>query len=299
MSSTRRVYGKLSKICETAKNVNLSKFTSNKIGGVAKIMVSPSNLEQIIKVLDVIEKAQMSYVVLGNMTNVLIDDYDGVVIRIANNFGNVEIRGSKIIAESGCSLSKVCSIAMMHSLTGLEELFGIPGTVGGAVVMNAGAFGSCMENVVSCVIAICNGKITHYTHNECDFAYRHSNLQDKFVLFVQFDLKKGNKNQIQTKMMEYMAARKKSQPLDMPSSGCTFKNIAELPIGKLLDEDGFKGCSVGGACVSTKHANFIVNKNNATVNDVVQLIEKLQNHILLKYKVMPQTEIKIIRRKNE
>ncbi|MBR4745125.1 MAG: UDP-N-acetylmuramate dehydrogenase, partial [Clostridia bacterium] len=297
MSSTSRVYGKLSKICETAKNVNLSKFTSNKIGGVAKFMVSPNSLEQIIKVLDVIGKAQIPYMVLGNMTNVLIDDYDGVVIRIASNFDDVKVHGGKIIASAGCSLSKVCSIAMMHSLSGLEELFGIPGTVGGAVVMNAGAFGSSMENVTSSVIAISDGKITHYTHKECEFGYRHSIFDNKFVLFVQFDLKRGDKNQIQTKMTKYMADRKNSQPLDLPSSGCTFKNIDGLPIGKILDLDGFKGYSVGGASVSTKHANFIVNKDNATVFDVMQLIQKLQNHILQKYNVMPQTEIKIIRRK--
>ena len=297
-STMASVYSKLKHIAPTEKLKSLKEITSFKIGGMVDVVVRPSTIEQIFKVLVLLRSTHVPYMVLGNMTNILIADYHGVVIVLANNFSKVQMHGNTLIAYAGCSINKLCAIAQQNSLSGMESLFGIPGTIGGAVVMNAGAFGTQISDVVTSVLAIVDGKIKHFSLSECNFAYRSSAFGNAIVLMVQINLHKGNANVIQRKMYECIQSRKASQPLDLPSAGCTFVNIDGYAIGKLLDQDGYKGCSVGDAKVSDKHANFIVNTGNASVNDVIKLIDILHKHLLDKYGIDAKTEIKIIKGDN-
>ena len=181
----------------------------------------------------------------------------------------------------------------------MQALCGIPGTVGGAVAMNAGAHGTDVSNVVSSVLAITNGKVRHYNNKQCDFAYRSSAFGKSIILCVEFTLVPGIVETIKSKMFEYLQTRKLTQPLDMPSLGCTFKNVGQVSAGKLIDDEGFKGYQVGGAKVSDKHANFIVNTGNATFEDVTSIIDKIVKHMHDKHDIDMQTEIKIIKEKSK
>ncbi len=293
-SNFNKLYRKLSGVCNTVKNARLDELTSFRIGGVASIVTYPSSIEQIIKVMDIIDKHQARYMVAGNCTNILVGDYEGVIVKIAHQFGGIELNGNVIIADSGAPISRVAMIARDHGLTGMEGLYGIPGTVGGATVMNAGAFGADMSQVVTSVLAITNGKITHYTNAECAFAYRSSAFADSIILRVEFTLREGDREQIAKAMDDNMMVRRTSQPLSYPSAGCTFANPKGMSVGKVLEQDGWKGYRVGDAMISPKHANFIVNMGNATKDDVLTIIRQVQQHFSDKYNVQLRTEIKII-----
>lgn len=297
-SNFNKIFKLLSKVTTAKKNVSLTTLTSFKIGGTAKVVVEPNNLEQIIKVMDILNTYKAKYMVVGNGTNLLVEEYDGVIVKLANNFSKVSITSNVIIAEAGASLNKVAILARDNGLSGMEGLFGIPATVGGATLMNAGAFGMQMSDIVTSVLAITNGKITHYNLQECGFGYRKSIFADSIILRVEFTLKQGDTDKIAVAMTTNMQHRVNSQPLNYPSAGCVFANGEGYYAGKLIDEHGLKGYKVGGAMISPKHANFIVNMGNATFGDVIQLIHYVTDYFKSK-NINLNTELKIIHKEKQ
>lgn len=281
------------------KNANLSKLSSFKIGGKCKILVEVTSIEEIIKVTLALQKYKEKYVVVGNGTNTLFssEGYKGVVLKISQSFGYIEKLGNSLIVDGGTNFNSVLSQASSLGLGGLEEGAGIPGSVGGMVMMNAGAFGFKMSDVVTSVLALVDGKIRHFTNAECGFGYRKSvfqSLNNPIILRVEFGLKKASKTRIKKTIASILAQRSEKQPLGVCSCGSVFKRIEGVNVSKLLDDEGYKGRKVGGAMVSTKHANFIINIGGATSDDVLTLINLIKKEIYDKYKISLESEIKYI-----
>lgn len=290
------IFKALKKICATtSKNVSLATLSSFKIGGTAKVVVEPSSVEEIIRVFDYLNTHKIKHFVVGNCTNLLFDDsvYAGVIVKISSKFGCVEFRGTTVVADAGVSLSGLAVLACQRGLGGLEDAFGIPGTLGGAVTMNAGAFGFKMEQLVTSVLAIVNGKITLLSGAECKFGYRQSVFKgsDAIILRVELKLKKSRKVDLENRRAETNAKRLLSQPIGQASAGSIFKNPDGISVAKLIEEQGLKGFAIGGAMVSTKHSNFIVNTGHASSQDVLRLVEHIKNVILKKYNITLETEI--------
>lgn len=285
-------------------NYSLKKLTSFKIGGKVDILVQPTNFEDIFKCYKLLSRKNIPFLILGNGTNILASSkgFRGVIIKFSNNFSNIYKMGNCLRVESGASLNKVIAFAKDNNLAGMEEGFGIPGTVGGAVYMNASSFNYSTQNVVNSVLAIINNKVTLFNNNECEFSYRNSifqKLENAIILLVEFKLNKTTNNkEIQKKMLNVMQLRKEKQPLGEFNAGSIFKQIPDINISKLIDNENFKGLSIGGAKVSEKHANFIVNFNNASSKDVSKLISKIKEEIRDKHSIELQTEIKYIGDKN-
>lgn len=281
------------------KNASLSDLSSFKIGGKCKILVEVTTIEEIIKVTLALQKYNAKYVVLGNGTNTLFssDGYKGVVLKISHRFGYIEKLGNSLIVDGGTNFNSVLSHASDLGLGGLEEGAGIPGSVGGMVVMNAGAFGFKMSDVVKSVLALVDGKIRHFTNAECGFGYRKSvfqSLNNPIILRVELGLKKASKTRIKKTIASTLAQRSEKQPIGEPSCGSVFKRIEGINVSKLLDDEGYKGRRVGGAMVSTKHANFIINTGDATSEDVLALVNLIKKEIYDKYKISLESEIKYI-----
>lgn len=281
------------------KNVSLKKYTSYKIGGIARILIEPGNLEEFCKTLLFLEKKNIEYIVIGNGTNLLIEEkiFDRVFIRIADKYSRIELIDDMTIhAEAGALLSSVANFAKDRSLTGMEEGFGIPGTVGGAVYMNASSHLYETKNVVTGVLAFANGKITLFKNEQMGFEYRKSIFQEIkniVILRVEFSLKKGDCKKIKQKMIDILKARKDKQP-DCFNAGSVFKQLEWFNVSKEIDLAGFKGFTIGGARVSEIHANFIENFNNASFYDVLFIINYIKKHFLEKNNVELQTEIRIL-----
>ena len=286
--------------CEYLTDAVLKDYTSFKIGGKADLMVFPDSEDKIIAIIKEINKESTPSLVIGKGSNMLISDngFKGVVINTCR-FDKISLVDDETIyCQSGASLSRLCRFALENSLTGLEFAFGIPGTAGGAAYMNAGAYGGEMVDVlVSCEHITPDGTKSVYSGNELDLSYRHSVYSNSnlFILSLTLKLKKGNADEIKAKMDELMFKRKEKQPLEYPSAGSTFKR----PEGgyfaaALLDECGLKGYSVGGAQVSEKHAGFVINKGNATCDDVKKLIDYCQKTVMTNKGVHIEPEIRII-----
>jgi len=297
-----RIYNKLIKILDSALvklDEPMSKHTSFKIGGPADILVIPRNEEELIKILKTTKEEGIIPYVIGNGTNLLVLDKGirGVIIKIANNMNNMSFDGTRITAHAGVLLSTLSKAAMEKSLTGLEFAGGIPGTVGGAVCMNAGAYGGEMKDVVESVEAIdFNGDVKKYDKEEIQFGYRTSIFQKEklIILKVHFQLQKGNYNEIKKRMDELSQRRKKKQPLWEPNAGSTFKRPNGSYAGYLIEKAGLKGYQIGGAQVSEVHAGFIVNKGNATAKDILLLIRHIQKTVEEKFNIKLVPEIKIL-----
>ena len=236
--------------------------------------------------------------ILGNGSNVLFMDqgYDGVIIQIYSNMNSIKIEDDVIYAEAGALLSKVASFARDNELTGMEFAAGIPGTLGGAVVMNAGAYGGEMKDIIEYVDILEEDlTVKRYLCDEMEFGYRHSIVEgSKVVLGAAIKLDKGDVESINKKMAELKEARVSKQPLEYPSAGSTFKRPEGYFAGKLIEDSGLKGYSVGGAMVSTKHSGFVINYDNATSSDVLTLISDVQNVVYDKYGVKLEPEVRII-----
>lgn len=295
----KHVYSKLNKVMPKGrvfKDENMAQHTSYKIGGDAKVFVEIKTLEDVILALDVLNSSKVKYFVLGKGTNTLFDDngYDGVVLHISKDFSNMYRKGNKIVCASGASLNSLCNYACEHGLSGLEYAYGIPGSVGGAVYMNASAFDYMTSNVVTSVLAVIDGKVTLIKKEDCNFSYKHSIFMEKpnsIILQAEFALKKGNKKEIMNTMLNVMATRKERQPLDFPSCGCVFKQHKDINVSKTIDEDGLKGYTIGGAQISTKHASFIINLGNATSADILAVAEYVKKHFLNKYNIQLDYEV--------
>ncbi|HHW49412.1 MAG TPA: UDP-N-acetylmuramate dehydrogenase [Clostridiaceae bacterium] len=282
------------KIDEPMKN-----HTSFKIGGNADILVTPENSVQIAKVVEVCRREGIPFFVMGNGTNIIVRDKGirGVVIKTCGKFERYAVEDTMIEAESGILLSKLADVALEHGLTGLEFASGIPGSLGGAVVMNAGAYDGEMKDVVVKTEYIDkDGLIKILEGDEHLFGYRTSVIQEEggIVLRSWLKLQKGNKEDIKALMDNLNWRRKSKQPLEMPSAGSVFKRPPGFFTGKLIEDCGLKGYRIGGAEISTKHCGFIVNVGGATANDVINLIRHIQERIKSEYGIELKTEVKIV-----
>jgi len=260
------------------KNVFLSKYTTYKVGGLASCVIYPKNIDKLVQLIKMIKRYNLKYKVLGNGSNVLFSDkkFEGVIIKL-NNLDNIEVNGTKIVVGAGYSLIKLSNVALKHSLTGLEFASGIPGTVGGAIFMNAGAYKSDMGYIVRDVKVLTDElEIISLTNGEMNFHYRSSFLKehpDYICLEATISLKKGKKSAIEEVIKNRRKRRLETQPLEYPSAGSVFRNPSlDNPSGKIIEELGLKGLNKGGAQVSEKHANFIINTGGASALDIKELI---------------------------
>ena len=281
-------------------NEPMKKHTTMKVGGLCDCMVEPSSIEEIQKVLEYVKENNIKYYIMGNGSNLLVKD-EGVhalIIKIANKFSGFEVNGEHIKAYSGCSVPKLSQIAKENSLSGLEFACGIPGSVGGGIRMNAGAYGSEMVNVVEKVGFLDeNGNLKEIDGKDAHFTYRHSMFVDNpqyVVVYAIYKLVKGNKEEISKIMEENMNSRKQKQPIEYPNFGSVFKRPEGYFVGKLVDDCGLKGYKIGGAQVSTKHSGFMINIGDATCKDVLDLIEYVKEKVYEKFNVKLQEEVVIL-----
>lgn len=285
-------------------NEPLKKHTTFRIGGAADLLVTPQSEEQLVKLFKYIKENCIRYVIIGNGSNLLFSDegYRGIVVKIGSELSSIEAipceNGMIINAGAGTLLSKLALFACENSLTGLEFASGIPGNVGGAVLMNAGAYdGEISQVLVRSTYLDCeNLSVCTKNFDEHDFSYRHSSYENDgyLILSASFLLKKGNKEDILSKMKDLNNRRITKQPLEFPSAGSTFKRPAGLFAGKLIEDANLKGYTVGGAKVSEKHCGFVINTGNATCEDVLGVIKYVQNTVFAKFGVELETEVKII-----
>lgn len=277
----------------------MKEHTYFKIGGPADILILPHTVDEILKLIKICKENNINYHIIGNGTNLLVRDKGirGVVIKIDKNLDKIEVDGNKITAQAGCLLSRIAKVALENSLTGFEGCSGIPGSLGGAVAMNAGAYGTEIKDVVTKVKCIDdNGKLVEYSNDEMYFSYRHSRVQDEdlIVLEADIELKKGNYDKIKEAMNELTDKRNSKQPITMPSAGSTFKRPKGDYASRLVDVSGLKGVRYGDAQVSDKHCGFVVNTGNATCDDVLNLIKFIQKTIKDKHNIDLEPEVRII-----
>ncbi len=284
---------------QISQDVLLASHTSFGIGGPADFLLRVGKKEELKKVLSLCRTTDCPKLVLGRGTNILFRDkgYRGIIIRLAGSFEKAAVKNSFLKAGGGCLLSEVATLAAEQSLTGMEFSYGIPGTVGGGVVMNAGAYGKEMQDLVTEVQTMDERSVSRtYSGREMDFSYRSSILQEKeeVVTAVTFALKRGCTDNIRQKTEELQKRRWEKQPLDLPSAGSFFKRPEGHYAGALIEKAGLKGYGIGGAQVSEKHAGFIVNRRNATAEEVIKLMDYVQKEVFRKFKVKLSPEIKIV-----
>lgn len=281
------------------RNEPMKKHTTFRIGGPADYYLCPHSAEEIQKVVEICREEKMPYFILGNGSNLLVSDqgYRGVVIQLWKNVSDIRVEGCLVYAKAGASLAKIAAEALEEGLTGMEFAAGIPGTLGGAVVMNAGAYGGEMKDVLREVLVMDEqGKIFTLKKDALKLGYRTSAVKEKgyVVLAAVLELQQGNPEEIRSRMEELRQKRAEKQPLDMPSAGSTFKRPEGHFAGKLIMDAGLRGFSIGGAQVSEKHCGFVVNTGNATAGDVLALIREIQKTVLEKFGVELETEVKFL-----
>lgn len=284
--------------CTVKENVSMKEYTSFKIGGRAKIMIEPDNARGTAAALKALKEKNITPYVLGNGSNLIVSDegLENPVIHIGKQMSKIETDGEMIICQAGALLSSVAKIAQKNALTGMEFAHGIPGSVGGAVCMNAGAYGGEMKDIVDWIdYASSDGEFYRMDNDTADFSYRHSFFSDKnyVVTAVGLKLKRGDGDEILKKMKELAEKRREKQPLEYPSAGSTFKRPEGHFAAALIEEANLKGVSVGGASVSEKHSGFIVNCGNATAKDVLELIEQVKKRVYEYSGVMLECEVKL------
>ena len=275
----------------------MKKHTTFRIGGPADFYVLPHSKDEIGRVVQVCKNTGEPFYVLGNGSNLLVGDkgYRGVIIQIFKNYSDIIIEGTQITAKSGALLSKVAKKALDAGLTGFEFASGIPGTIGGAVVMNAGAYGGEMKDVIlSATVMTQEGSIQKLSNQELQLGYRTSLVarQNDIVLEVSLELKKGDPDQIRSLMEELKNKRVTKQPLEYPSAGSTFKRPEGYFAGKLIMDAGLRGFSVGDAQVSEKHCGFVINKGNASARDIVALMDEVTGRVKEQFGVTLEPEVK-------
>lgn len=278
----------------------LAPHTTFKIGGPAALYCEPAGEEQLVQILQILRQTGTRYYVLGKGSNILFADegFDGVVIHIGKAFDSVRVQGKYVHAGAGAPLANVCKEAAGAGLAGLEFAYGIPGCVGGAIYMNAGAYGGEMRDVLDRVTFLDEtGQKKVFCAQELELGYRTSIFERKkwCVLEASFRLQKSEEASIRAKMMDYARRRAEKQPLDMPSAGSTFKRPQGAFAGALIDECGLRGMRVGGAAISTKHCGFVVNTGGATCRDVLCLTEEVKRIVQEKTGYVLEREIRVVK----
>ena len=281
-------------------NAPMKEHTTFKIGGAADVLIFPSSAQEVTKIFKLIDEFKISCTILGNGSNVLVLDNGirGAVVKFSSKFfGNIRLDGTKIIASAGAKLKDVSNFAAENNLSGLEFAVGIPGSIGGAVFMNAGAYNGEMKNVVAQVKAVSrNGELKIFSGEELNLGYRQSIFQTNgcAICEVELNLNYGNVDEIKAVMADFTKRRESKQPLELPSAGSTFKRPKGYFAGTLIDNTGLKGLRVGGAMVSEKHAGFVVNVGNATAADVLNLIAEVKRRVQEVHGVTLTPEVRII-----
>ena len=277
----------------------MKKHITFRVGGPAACFLTPSTKEQIREILHICQEEKTPYFILGNGSNLLVSDqgFDGVVLQVYKNMNQVTVEGEHLRVQAGALLSATARKALEAGLTGMEFAAGIPGTMGGAVVMNAGAYGGEMKDILESVTVLTpEGEQKELKNEELQLGYRTSVVKEKgyIVLEAVLSLKKGDPEAIKSRMDELKDQRVTKQPLEYPSAGSTFKRPEGYFAGKLIQDAGLRGYQVGGAQVSEKHCGFVINKENATAKDVVDLIHDVQRIVYEKFQVQLETEVKFL-----
>ena len=277
----------------------MKKHITFRVGGPAACFLTPSTKEQIREILHICQKEKTPYFILGNGSNLLVSDqgFDGVVLQVYKNMNQVTVEGEHLRVQAGALLSATARKALEAGLTGMEFAAGIPGTMGGAAVMNAGAYGGEMKDILESVTVLTpEGEQKELKNEELQLGYRTSVVKEKgyIVLEAILSLKKGDPEAIKSRMDELKEQRVTKQPLEYPSAGSTFKRPEGYFAGKLIQDAGLRGYQVGGAQVSEKHCGFVINKENATAKDVVDLIHDVQRIVYEKFQVQLETEVKFL-----
>ncbi|MBR2547873.1 MAG: UDP-N-acetylmuramate dehydrogenase [Eubacterium sp.] len=292
------------------ENADMSEYTSFRCGGKADLLLIPDTPDELREALleatgnngassEGEDKAR-GVLMLGNGSDTLVRDggYRGTVIKLGDGFSRIEIKGDRVTAGSAALLSQVAKAAAAESLSGLEPLSGIPGSVGGAVFMNAGAYGGEMKDVLESVTALSikTGEITEIPADKLDLSYRHSVFSDTgdVILSAKMKLTQDDKETIEARMKDFTDRRNDKQPLQYPSAGSFFKRPEGYFAGKLIQDAGLRGMSVGGAQVSEKHAGFIINTGGATASDIIHLMRLVQNTVYDQFGVMLEPEVRIV-----
>ena len=274
----------------------MKNHTTMKVGGPSDVYVEADNIEVLSYVIDFSKKNDIPFFLIGNGSNLLVSDegFRGIITKLTGEFCNISKKSDDIIScGSGAKLFDICKFALDNSLSGLEFSYGIPGTCGGAVYMNAGAYGGEIRNIVEKVKYIdMNLNEGEIFQKECEFAYRESLFSKKNMIIISADfrLKESTYDEVKEKMDDFINRRITKQPLDFPSSGSTFKRPKGHFVGPMIEKCGLKGFSIGGASVSEKHAGFVINKGDASCNDVLELIKKIQKEVEKKFKVKLEVE---------
>lgn len=277
----------------------MKKHISFKVGGPADFLVKPKTEEELAKVIKFAKEENIPYLVIGNGSNLLVKDggIRGIVIELSDNFNDFEIEGNIIKAQSGALLSILGRNALRNSLTGIEFAAGIPGTLGGALAMNAGAYGGEMKDIVKSVrLMDTDGNILDFTNEQMEFSYRRSILSrtDYIVLSAQIELENGSYDEIKATMADFTQRRVTKQPLSLPSAGSTFKRPEGHFAAKLIDDSGLRGLTLRGAQVSEKHCGFVVNLGNAKAKDILDLMYIVKSTVKAKYGITLEEEVKIL-----
>ena len=275
----------------------MKKHTTFRVGGNADYFVMPKTIQEVKAVVDLCRHMDMPYYVVGNGSNLLVSDngYRGVIVQIYKEMNAITVEEDCVHAQAGALLSKVGSVALEAELSGFEFAAGIPGTVGGAVVMNAGAYGGEMKDILANAIVLTeDGEVLTLKNDELELGYRTSIIAKKnyIVLEVVYKLLKGDKEEIRAKMDELKVQRVTKQPLEYPSAGSTFKRPEGYFAGKLIQDAGLRGFQVGGAQVSEKHCGFVINKEEATAADIVELMKQVADKVYQEFDVTLEPEVK-------
>ena len=274
----------------------LSKYTSFRIGGPADYYLEPADKADVVAIVTYLQQQRVPHLIIGKGSNMLVSDEGvrGAVINVEAGLNNISVSGNVVTVEAGLSIARFVDFCIHHSLQGVEMLPGIPGTIGGAVVMNAGAYGGEISDHLLTVEVLRNGNVTTVSKQDSGFSYRHSNFQGDIILGATFQLAPGDKQEIMKNRRELLIRRNRAQPVNFPNSGSMFKNPKGGFAAKLIEEAGLKGKRIGNAQISDKHANFIVNHGNATAEEVLSLIELAKSAVAKKFKIELELEVKLI-----
>ena len=301
----KEILSKLERIISKEKikqNEPMKEHTSFKIGGPADFFVKVNSVEELKEILQFCKIYKIPLTIIGNGSNLLVSDkgIKGIIVKTELKqlqIKNIDEEKIEVTVDDGVQLGFLAQKLLKEEISGFEELSGIPGTIGGAVVMNAGAHGKEMKDIVTEVTAIdYDGNIYVFTNEQSKFSYRHSKFLDEkyIILQVKLLLEKGKREEIKSKMDEYAKYRKEKQPIEYPSAGSTFKRGTDFITAKLIDDAGLKGYSIGGAKISEKHAGFVINTGNATAQDVLNLVEYVKDTIYKKFGKKIELEIKFL-----
>ncbi len=279
-----------------ALHEQLNRYTSFQIGGPADYYLEPADKEDVVRIVRYLKEQEIPFMMMGRGSNMLVSDEGvrGAVINFETGLKGVRLEGDRVVVEAGVGLARFVDFCIQHALAGVEMLPGIPGTVGGAIMMNAGAYGGEISDHLVDVEVLRGAEVTIVPKEQAGFRYRHSGFQNDIILGASFRLPPGDKAAIMKRRRELLLKRNETQPLNMPNSGSMFKNPPGTYAARLIEEAGLKGATRGQSQISEKHANFFLNLGGATANDVLQLIRLARETVMKKFGISMELEIKLV-----